>query len=100
MLLSTAHTLIKELVLSEGTVNSALLSPREIFIEALRYEAVNIILVHNHPSGIPEPSNADYIATKKVIEAGNLIDIHLSDHIIVGNGCYVSMMERGIFDEI
>lgn len=100
MLLSGTHMLIKELVLSEGTVNSALLSPREIFIEALRYEAVNIILVHNHPSGVPEPSVADFEATRQVINAGKLIDIHLSDHIIVGNGCYVSMMERGIFDEI
>lgn len=99
MLLSGTHMLLKELKLSEGTVNAAMLSPREIFIEALRYEAVNIILVHNHPSGVPEPSSADYSATKQVYEAGRLLGINLSDHIIVGNGCYVSMMERGFFDE-
>lgn len=98
MLLSGSHMLIKELVLSEGTVNAALISPREIFIEALKYEAVNIILVHNHPSGIPEPSEADIEATRKICRAGHLIDIHVSDHIIVGNGCYVSMMERGIIE--
>ncbi|MGN0151520.1 MAG: DNA repair protein RadC [Wujia sp.] len=98
MLLSSSHMLIKELLLSEGTINAALFSPREIFIEALRYEAVNIILVHNHPSGNPEPSEADILATRKIYDAGLLMDIHLSDHIIVGNGCYVSMMERGIIE--
>ena len=95
MMFSTAHTLIKEVVLSEGTINQALISPREIFIEALKYEAVNIILIHNHPSGIPEPSKADICATQKVYDAGVLMDVHLSDHIIIGNGCYVSMLERG-----
>lgn len=96
MLFSTAHTLIKELLLSEGTINSALLSPREIFIEALKYEAVHIILVHNHPSGIPEPSLADIQMTRKIMDAGKMLDVKLSDHIIVGNGSYVSMLERGI----
>ena len=96
MLFSSSHMLIKEILLSEGTINSALISPREIFIEALKYEAVHIILVHNHPSGLPEPSPADIAATLKICEAGRLMDICLSDHIIVGNGCYVSMLERGI----
>ncbi len=96
MLLSASHMLLKELQLSEGTVNGTLLSPREIFIEALRYEAVHIILIHNHPSGNPEPSEADIATTRQIFQAGKLLDICLSDHIIVGNGCYVSMMERGI----
>lgn len=96
MLLSSSHMLIKEVLLSEGLVNQTLISPREIFIEALRYEAVRIILVHNHPSGVPDPSKVDIQVTKRVIEAGQLLDIRLSDHIIVGNGCYFSMAERGI----
>ncbi|MDD6401579.1 MAG: DNA repair protein RadC [Lachnospiraceae bacterium] len=96
MLFSTAHILIKEILLSKGTVNQALISPREIFIEALRYEAVYIVLVHNHPSGVPEPSLCDIEVTKKIKEAGKLIDINLSDHIIVGNNRYVSMLERGM----
>ena len=95
MFFSTAHTLIKEMVLTEGTINISLFSPRELMIEALRCEAVNFILIHNHPSGVPEPSEADKLATKKIFEAGQIMDIHLSDHIIVGNGCYVSMLERG-----
>ena len=83
-------------MISEGTINQALVSPREIFIEALKYEAVYIILVHNHPSGSPEPSLADIDATKKIIEAGRILDIRLTDHIIIGDNCYVSMLERGI----
>ena len=100
MLFSTAHTLIKELCLSEGTVNKTILSSRDIFIEALKYEAVYIILVHNHPSGYPEPSKEDIQLTAKIKKAGELLDIHLSDHIIVGNNCYTSMLERGILNEI
>lgn len=96
MLLSCSHMLIKELLISEGTVNSAILSPREIFIEALKYQAVFIIMVHNHPSGCPEPSTADIDATKRIMSAGELLGIHLSDHIIVGNDRYVSLLERGI----
>jgi len=96
MLFTSSHTLIKEIMISEGTINQALVSPREIFIEALKYEAVYIILVHNHPSGSPEPSLADIDATKKIIEAGRILDIRLTDHIIIGDNCYVSMLERGI----
>ncbi len=96
MLLSSSHMLIKEILISEGLVNQALISPRDIFIEALKHSAVRIILVHNHPSGIPNPSNDDICITKRIIEAGKLLDIRLSDHIIVGNGSYFSMAERGI----
>lgn len=96
MIFNTAHMLIKELLLSEGTVNQSLISPREIYVQALRYEGVNIILVHNHPSGNVEPSLADVQATKMVKDAGDLIGIYLSDHIIVGHDSYYSMHERGI----
>lgn len=96
MLFSSSYMLIKEIMISEGTVSSAFMSPREIFIEALKYEAVHIILIHNHPSGLPEPSAEDIRATMKIGEAGKLMGINLSDHIIVGNGSYVSMLERGI----
>ena len=96
MLFSNSHMLIKEMVLSEGTVSSSSVSPREIFIEALKYEAVNFILVHNHPSGSPEPSNSDIAATIKIKEAADIMDINMSDHIIVGNDCYISLAERGI----
>lgn len=96
MMFNTSHMLIKEVMLSEGTVNQTLISPREIFIEALKYESVNIVLIHNHPSGSPEPSKSDIEATLKIRDAGKLIDINLSDHIIVGGETYISMYERGI----
>lgn len=96
LLLTNAHTLIKEIELSSGTVNQAHMSPREIFIHAIRYEAVNIILIHNHPSGNPAPSEADISSTLRIDEAGKILNIHLSDHIIVAGDSYVSMLERGI----
>lgn len=99
LMFDSKHKLIKDMRLSEGTINRSLLSPREVFIPALKYEAVYIILVHNHPSGDPTPSEDDIDITYTIIEAGSMIGIELSDHIILGNNCYVSLAERGIFYE-
>ncbi len=96
MLFNTANMLIKEILLSEGTVNQSLISTREIFVQALKYEAVNMILVHNHPSGNVEPSKSDINVTYRVYEAGKLLGIELFDHIIIGYDKYFSMHERGI----
>ncbi|MGN0367240.1 MAG: DNA repair protein RadC [Wujia sp.] len=96
LLLTNAHTLIKEIELSNGTVNQTQLSPREVFLEAVRYGAVHIILVHNHPSGYPEPSQADVVITRQIQEAGKIMNIQLSDHIIVAQNSYISMLERGL----
>ena len=68
-----------------------MISPREIFIEAMKHEAVNIILVHNHPSGHPVPSQADIEITKNIASVGKLLGIHLLDHIIIGNRCYETL---------
>lgn len=76
--------------LSHGTVNNSLLSPREIMIRGLLTGASNIILIHNHPSGDPTPSNDDFTTTERIKQAGQLINIPLIDHIIVGNGDYYS----------
>lgn len=89
--------LIKDIVISTGTVNATLLAPREIFVNALKYEAVSIILLHNHPSGDPKPSDDDINSTKRIKEAGNLIGIKLMDHIIIGDNRYISLKERGLF---
>ena len=86
--------LIKESVVSIGTVNSSLASPREVFIEAVRNGAVSIVLVHNHPSGNPRPSQNDFIVTRKMKEAGELLGISLIDHIIIGDNSYVSFSEE------
>ncbi|WP_073992502.1 RadC family protein [Parasporobacterium paucivorans] len=96
LLLNTKSNLIKDIVISQGTVNASLVSPREIFIQALKYNAVNVILLHNHPSGHPEPSREDILITRRVQEAGSLIGISLIDHIIIGDNIYVSFKERGI----
>lgn len=99
LLLDGKHGLIRETKLSVGTVNASLSSPREIFLEALRAQAVYVILIHNHPSGDPTPSNQDILLTKKIQKAGQLIGIGLSDHIIIGNQSYYSFRENGFFSE-
>ncbi|MCD8222567.1 MAG: DNA repair protein RadC [Clostridiales bacterium] len=95
MLFNTRQVLIREVLISQGTVNASLASPREILIEALRSQAVNLILVHNHPSGDAEPSLDDIALTQKIAEAGNLIGIPMIDHVVIGDHSYVSLKERG-----
>lgn len=94
LMLNTKSKLIGETDISKGTVNASLVSPRELFIEALEKNAVSIILMHNHPSGDPTPSKNDILLTKRVTDAGNLIGIELLDHIIIGNNCYISFAEQ------
>lgn len=95
LMLDTKSKIIKDMIVSSGTVNSSLLSPREIFLNALKYEAVNIIILHNHPSGDPTPSREDINTTKRIKEVGNLIGIKLMDHIIIGDNKYISLGEQG-----
>lgn len=94
LLLDGKHRLMKEVFLSQGTANSAYVSVKSIFIEAFRYEAVHMILIHNHPSGYPEPSREDLLLTQRIKEAGELLGIPLTDHIIIGDRCYVSLREQ------
>ena len=91
LMLDTKNQLIADSMITKGTVNAAMISPREIFIEAMKHEAVNIILVHNHPSGHPVPSQADIEITKNIASVGKLLGIHLLDHIIIGNRCYETL---------
>ena len=87
--------ILKEILLSSGSVNMSLISPREVFLEALRNDAVNVILIHNHPSGDTSPSEADIQSTKRVFDMGQLLDVLLLDHIIIGDNCYFSFREYG-----
>ncbi len=96
MILNTKNVLIRELEISRGTANASIATPRELFIEALRYRGTGIALVHNHPSGDASPSREDCLFTKRVAEAGNLMGIPLLDHVIIGDNSYVSLRERGI----
>ena len=99
LMLNSACELIKDEVISQGTVNSALFSPREIFLEALKNEAVNIIIVHNHPSGSVRPSKNDMEGTKRIKMAGDLLGIALLDHIIIGDRKYTSFQESGLINQ-
>ena len=96
LMLNGRNRRIGELVISRGTVNGSMISPREIFVEALRYQAVYIVLLHNHPSGDPTPSEEDLLFTRRVEEVGEMVGIPLLDHIIIGDCCYISLHERGI----
>lgn len=87
--------MIEEKKMSDGSVRMSLISPREIFLEALHYKAVNIILVHNHPSGNPTPSRCDIELTKNVHKIGEMMDILLLDHIIIGDNSYASLKMLG-----
>ena len=88
LLLNTKSRLIGETDISKGTVNSAVISPRELFVEALQKNAVSIVLLHNHPSGDPTPSKEDVLITRRIQE--------LLDHIVIGDNCYVSLREKGL----
>ena len=98
LLLNSKTKLIGESELSLGTVNTTLVSPREVFVEALRRNAVAVILLHNHPSGDPTPSKQDVLITRRVTEAGRLIGVELLDHIIIGDNCFISLRDKGFFD--
>ncbi|MCR4903318.1 MAG: DNA repair protein RadC [Butyrivibrio sp.] len=91
--LNNRKELIAESLISVGTVNSSLLSPRNIFIEAVKNRAVSIVLVHNHPGGDPTPSRADIRVTGNILDIGRMIDIELLDHIIIGDNKYISFRE-------
>jgi DNA repair protein RadC len=90
--------LIKDKTISSGTVSSTLVSPREIFLDALEANAVSLVLLHNHPSGDPTPSMEDIYVTKRVYECGRLLGIELLDHIIIGNNTYKSFRKHKIID--
>ena len=93
------EVLLRDEVISKGTVRASLISPREIFIEAVRHQAVSILLLHNHPSGIPDPSRDDVLLTERVRAAGAMLGIELLDHIIIGDRQAVSMREQGFWLE-
>jgi DNA repair protein RadC len=88
--------LIEECLLSIGTVNSASVSPRDVFMHALKCGASNVILLHNHPAGDPTPSRSDVAITNKICESGVMLDIRLRDHIIIGDKTYCSLREKGL----
>ncbi|ULG71225.1 RadC family protein [Macrococcus brunensis] len=94
--LNTKNVVIHEQVIFKGSLNASIVHPREVFREAVRRSAANIIVCHNHPSGDPTPSVEDIEATKRLINCGTLFGIELLDHIIIGDGVFVSIKEKGL----
>ena len=79
---------------SVGTLNASIVHPREVFAEAIKNKAASVIFVHNHPSGDPEPSEGDLVVTKRLVEAGKILEIEVVDHIIITNNNFLSFKER------
>jgi DNA repair protein RadC len=96
ILLNTKNHIISVEDISIGSLNSSIVHPREIFNLPVKKSAASIILVHNHPSGDPTPSREDLEVTKRLVEAGNLLGINVLDHIIVGEGKFLSFKEKGL----
>ncbi len=96
LFLDTQHRLIRYQELFMGTIDAAAVYPREVVKAALQYNAAAVILAHNHPSGVAEPSQADISITDKIKRALNLVDVRLLDHFVVGDGSPVSLAERGL----
>lgn len=96
VLLSTKNHVLKTPVISVGSLNASIVHPRELFREAINASAASVILAHNHPSGDPSPSSEDVELTRKLVEAGQLLDIPVLDHVVLGDGKYVSFKEKGI----
>lgn len=93
VMLNNHNNIIGEQLISKGTLDAAIIEPREVFRSAIKNAAARIILIHNHPSGNPSPSNEDIEVTKKLIDAGKVLNIQVLDHIIIGNGTWWSWRE-------
>ena len=96
LLLDSKNRLLREVQISEGSLNASIVHPREVFAPVVRESAAAVLLVHNHPSGDPTPSCEDLELTGRLREAGELIGVRVLDHVIIGNGCYVSLADRGL----
>lgn len=94
--LNTKNIVIDVKDLSIGSLNSSIVHPREIFSEAIRKSSSSIVICHNHPSGDPTPSQEDINITKRLFEVGKLVGIDLLDHVIIGDGNYISLKEKNI----
>ncbi|QIL85403.1 JAB domain-containing protein [Vibrio sp. HDW18] len=95
LLLDNQHRVIRDEILFEGTIDAASVYPREVVKQALAYNAAAVILAHNHPSGVAEPSQADRRITDRLRDALSVVEIRVLDHFVVGDGEVVSFAERG-----
>jgi DNA repair protein RadC len=97
LLLDSRGHVIKTAEVSIGSLDTSIVHPREVFREAMAASAASVVLVHNHPSGDPEPSNEDIQITKRLVEVGELVGIEVLDHVIIGDNTFTSLKRKGLF---
>jgi len=98
LLLDTANQVLAHKPVSSGTLNQSLAHPREVFKPAIDAKANSVILMHNHPSGNPSPSQEDIRLTEKMIESGKILGISVLDHVVIGGRSFSSLAQMGYFD--
>lgn len=96
VMLNSSNQIIRYVNISEGSLNASVVHPREVFRLAIAETAASIILIHNHPSGNPEPSKEDISITRQLVETGKVIDIKVMDHLIIAGENYTSFTKRGL----
>lgn len=96
VLLNAKNRIICQQLISQGTINASIVSPREVFHAATKYLAASIIIAHNHPSGDCSPSKEDLLVTESLVSSGKLLEIPILDHVIIGYNGYFSFLENGI----
>ena len=95
LLVDTRHRVLRDVLVTRGTVDASLVHPREVFRAAVAGNAAGVILVHNHPSGDAEPSPEDRRVTRQMVAAGEVVGIPVLDHVVVGDGVWTSLAEQG-----
>lgn len=95
VLLDAKHAIVRDATVSEGSLTLSIVHPREVFTMAVRESAAAVIFLHNHPSGDPTPSQEDRVLTARLVSAGEVLGIRVLDHIVVGDGRYVSFADQG-----
>ena len=98
-LLDAQNGLLRDVVVSEGTLSASLVHPREVFKPAILESAASIILLHNHPSGDPTPSREDLRLTRQLVDCADLLDLRIHDHVIIGRERFISLAQRGALEK-
>jgi len=96
MLLDSRNKIIKEMTISEGSLNASIVHPREVIREIIRESTSAVIFVHNHPSGEPKPTREDIEITERLVKACDLVGVRVLDHIIIGDDDYTSLADEGL----
>ena len=95
ILLDAKHAIMRDATVSEGSLMLSIVHPREVFTLAVKESAAAVIFLHNHPSGDPTPSQEDHVLTARLVSAGEVLGIRVLDHLVVGDGRYVSFADQG-----